>query len=209
MFIRRGAASVPHIGRRAWFLQRGGCIAGCLRRIVSRGRDIRCVDGRIVRSLRDDRLTRPRGWFRGGFVPTVPRRRGVRRRLRRGSSGGTSGDGRVRATGGGVAARGDERRRRVSERGSGRPGFAPLTGLGCLIVRRRSRSGRGRPLAGRVVVGRGRGVGAAGHRPDRWMTSRAIDRYASAPLDFGAQVVIGSPATLASGKRTVRAMAVS
>ncbi|PXX60838.1 hypothetical protein DFR70_10929 [Nocardia tenerifensis] len=73
---------------------------------------------------------------------------------------------------------------------------------------------------GVVVAGRGsaavraggggwRGVGAVDHRPDRWMTSRAIARYASAPLDLGAHVVIGSPATLASGNRTVREIAAS
>src|SRR6185437_3264989 len=47
------------------------------------------------------------------------------------------------------------------------------------------------------------------HAPNREMTSRANDRYASAPADFGAHVVIGSPATLVSGKRTVRVMTVS
>ncbi len=49
-----------------------------------------------------------------------------------------------------------------------------------------------------------------GHLPKRSMTSRASDRYACAPTDFGAQVVMGSPATLVSGgKRTVRLMTVS
>src|SRR4029450_1986934 len=47
------------------------------------------------------------------------------------------------------------------------------------------------------------------HAPNRSMTSRANDRYASAAPDFGAHVVIGSPATLVSGKRTVRVMTVS
>ena len=37
------------------------------------------------------------------------------------------------------------------------------------------------------------------HLPKRSMTSRASDRYACAPVDFGAQVVMGSPATLVSG----------
>src|SRR5262245_6839997 len=45
--------------------------------------------------------------------------------------------------------------------------------------------------------------------PNRSMTSRANDRYASAPPDFGAHVVIGSPATLVSGNRTVRVITVS
>src|SRR4051812_10849038 len=45
--------------------------------------------------------------------------------------------------------------------------------------------------------------------PNRLITSRASDRYASAPPDFGAHVVIGSPATLVSGNRTVRVMTVS
>ena len=47
------------------------------------------------------------------------------------------------------------------------------------------------------------------HEPNRSMTSRANERYAWAPPDFGAQVVIGSPATLVSGKRTVRVITVS
>src|SRR5690348_15372678 len=45
--------------------------------------------------------------------------------------------------------------------------------------------------------------------PNRSITSRANDRYASAPPDFGAHVVIGSPATLVSGNRTVRVITVS
>src|SRR5690606_24007632 len=89
----------------------------------------------------------------------------------------------------------------------------PETGAG-LTVRRHRHIGVPRCLFGCCLVGwylvesaRRRRVGGRAHRPDRWMTSRAIARYASAPPDFGAQVVIGSPATLASGKRTVRAMA--
>src|SRR6185312_3154145 len=38
----------------------------------------------------------------------------------------------------------------------------------------------------------------------RARTSRASSRYAMAPADVGAQVVIGSPATVVSGNRTVR-----
>ena len=49
----------------------------------------------------------------------------------------------------------------------------------------------------------------AAHAPNRSITSRASARYASAPADFGAHVVMGSPATLVSGKRTVRLMTVS
>src|SRR5690606_29960708 len=43
----------------------------------------------------------------------------------------------------------------------------------------------------------------------RAITSRANARYAAAPLDRGAQRVIGSPATVVSGNRTVRLITVS
>src|SRR6476619_1752748 len=41
------------------------------------------------------------------------------------------------------------------------------------------------------------------------MTSHANDRYAWAPTDFDAHVVMGAPATLVAGKRTVRVITVS
>src|SRR5699024_10971510 len=62
---------------------------------------------------------------------------------------------------------------------------------------------------GRLLGLRGPRLGHGLRPRPRWMTSRASARAACAPGELGAHVVMGSPATVVSGNRTVRVTSVS
>ena len=84
-----------------------------------------------------------------------------------------------------------------------------VTSSWCFPISCSSRSNGPVKLSRRTVNRGGASVDRARQRPSceqrhRARTSRASSRYAAAPADAGAQVVIGSPATVVSGNRTVR-----
>ena len=105
---------------------------------------------------------------------------------------------------GGAAGHQGQRRRLGGVLGapSGRPPrSAGELVVGCRLGSSVTSGGRGRCRCGGTAP---TAPGSTGRRRHRAITSLARSRYAAAPDDVGAHVVIGWPATVVSGNRTVR-----